>query len=242
MGYSIPSQAATPLHELKRSATPPQSCNIAPRAATPRRRLKPHPPAGFSLTVSSPHRSRPFRAAASPRLKGSPTQGKEPQSVPNPTACAGGAGLWGRKVPAHMTVVRTDSSATCGEKVSQRRKSDLPCHGCEETSIPALSLPCLLGTHPHQSAQFAPGRALQSAVCQRSLSPEQREGAGRCPVLCPQQGRGDGGFGEDEMFQAGFSNHGYRFPFLSLSRSGEPSLPLPSLLSTLVGWRGRSHC
>lgn len=110
---------------------------------------------------------------------------------------------------------------------------------------PALALPWLLSTHPHQSAQFALDRALQSAICQRSLCLQLRaEGSSRkvpC-LLHPSE--------QEETKVWGWMRY-FRQVFLimvidslcSLSAGWkEPSSPLPSLLSTLVEWQGCTHC
>lgn len=70
-------------------------------AATPWCGLKPHPQVGFSLTVFSPHCSRPFRASHAfqgvPEAEGEPEAvARSPQSVPIPTPLLGGEWVfWG---------------------------------------------------------------------------------------------------------------------------------------------------
>lgn len=135
--------------------------------------------------MSSPHCSRPSRTSASPRLKGSQAWWEgAPKASPSPHPLLDSSGCFGVEGPC---------SHRCGQDRLFRPHAVTRCHrgggGGNQTSpvvaarrcpSPALSLPWLLGTHTHQSAQFAPGRAIQSAICQRSLCLQLRaEGRSR---------------------------------------------------------------
>lgn len=79
-------------------------------------------------------------------------------------------------------------------------------------------------------------------MCQRSLSPAESRGKEQGGVLSSALSK------VEETEVLGWMRCFRQvFPVmvidsLSLSRGGDLSLPLPSLLSTLVVWQGRSHC
>lgn len=125
--------------------------------------------------MSSPHCSRAFRASETPRLKGSQSWWEGAPKCPHPhVLCLAGGGCLGEESPCSHhcgqdRLFRPHMVGRCDRGGGGGGNWTSPVVAVRGHPSPALPLPWLLSTHPHQSAQFAPGRALQSAICQRSL-------------------------------------------------------------------------
>lgn len=138
-----------------------------------------------------------FQGMCVPEAEGEP----DPKASPSPHPLLGGRGCFGERGPrSHCCGQHRLFRPHVAREVSQRGrrgKSDLSCHGCMETSVPSPVPALAAGQPPTPSAAW---------LCLR-LRAEGRSRMVSCPLHSSRRRRQR--FGVDEMFQAGFPNHGY---------------------------------